>query len=93
LGISPSRGALVLFRPRRLVVQHQGALAVLLDLMVELGWLFFNSTLVVARQRRWLDAFGEQNVRKGGRLYRGKHPIMIGRDSEPILSRITALNQ
>jgi hypothetical protein len=86
-------GASVLFRPRRLAVQHQGALAVLLDLTVELGRLCFNSTSAAARQRRWLDAFGGQNVRKGGRLYSGKHPIVIGRDSELILSRIRAPSQ
>jgi hypothetical protein len=93
LEVMSSRGAPVLFRPRRLAVQHQGALVVLLDLMVELGQLYFNSTSVVARQRRWLGAFGGQNVHKGGHLYRGKHKIMIGRDSELILSRIRAPNQ
>jgi hypothetical protein len=83
----------VLFQPRRLLVQHHGALLVLLDLTVELGRLTFNSTSAAVRQRWWLNDFGGQNVRKGERLYRGKHPIMIGRDSKPILSRIRAPNQ
>jgi hypothetical protein len=79
LGITPSRGgALVLLQPRRRAVQHQGAMVVLLDLMVELGRLCFNLATVAARQRRRLDSFGGQNDRRGRCLYRGKHPTCYG---------------
>jgi hypothetical protein len=61
-------------------------MAVLLDLTVELGRLWFNLVLAVARQRRWLGSFGGQNDRKGRCLYRVKHTIVIWRDSKPILS-------
>jgi hypothetical protein len=70
-------GAPLLLRPRRQAVQHQGAMAVLLDLTVELGQLSFNLASAAARQRRWLGSFGGQNDRRGRCLYRGKHPIMI----------------
>jgi hypothetical protein len=54
--------------------------------MVEFEQLCFNSMSMAARQRRWLDAFGGQNIHKRGHLYRGKDPIVIGRESNPILS-------
>jgi hypothetical protein len=50
-------GAPVLLRPRRRVVQHQGAVSVLLDLMVELERLYFSLASAAARQRRWLGSF------------------------------------
>jgi hypothetical protein len=75
LGITPSRGgATMLLWPRRRVVQHQGAMAALLDLTVELGRLCLNLVMTAARQRWQLGSFGGQNDHRGRCLYRGKHP-------------------
>jgi hypothetical protein len=74
LGIMPSRGLWCSFGQGE-AVQHQGARAVLLDLMGELRWLCFNFATVAARQRRGLCSFGGQNDCRG--VYIGETPGVL----------------
>jgi hypothetical protein len=79
-------GALVLLRPRKGAMQQQGAMVVPHDLAVELEQLYLSLGSAAARHRWWLSSFGGQNNSRGRCLYRGKHPIVIRRDSKSILS-------